>query len=79
MVESEAAVLKHSAGGIATRIACDEVACGKTALGFNKKKPHPIPTGCDYKLLNPLTDINRIRDLVPTWSPDQHFVSTPPT
>ena len=25
--------------------------------------------GCDCTLLNPLTDINRIRCLVPTWSP----------
>ena len=45
MVESEAAVLKHSAGGIATRIACDEVACVKTALGFNKKNRTPFRQG----------------------------------
>ena len=27
------------------RPACDEVACVKSALGINKKKPHPLKDG----------------------------------
>ena len=31
--------------------ACDEVACVKTALGFNKKKPHPLKINylCEFQ------------------------------
>ena len=31
--------------------ACDEVACVKTALGFNKKKPHPPPVQMNWRII----------------------------